>query len=397
VTNEELIQKAISAAEALATSGKLNPAQADKFIDYVVDESVMKGSVRTVRFRNEELHIDKIGIGKRVMYPATEYEAPQHRSGVQTSQIKLQPEEVIAAFDITDTFKEINLEGESVEDHIIKMFAKGWSNDEETLSIGGDTVGPAILEGDYLDGGSTTQYVLDKLLALYDGWWRKADGGHLVNVAGANIGLTVFGQMIRAMPQKFRRNKKDLRFFMSSDLAQIYIEKIATRMTQKGDRAAEGETQTPFGIPIVEVPLIDLQQQVVESVTLDDVTPVNLRYAPVSDVVVLPNDLDKTPTTPYPNGLTGGYILDATAGTLLSFDSGSGLDGVTVKVTYKSNPQIVLTHWMNFILGIGRDIRIERARNIHKRANEYVVTGKISVQMEEVDAVVKAYNVGTGV
>lgn len=398
LTNEELIQKAITAAEALATSGKLNPAQADKFIDYVVDESVMKDNARIVRFRNEELHIDKIGIGKRVMYPATEYVAPQHRSGVQTAQIKLQPEEVIAAFDISDTFKEISLESEgSIEDHIIQMFAKGWRNDEEKLAIGGDTVAPAIIEGDYRDGGSTTQYVKDELLALYDGWWRKSDGSHLVNAGNKNIGLSVFGQMLRAMPQKFRRNKKDLRFFMSTDLAQIYIEKIATRMTMKGDRAAEGETQTPFGIPIVEVPLLDLQPQIVESVTLDDAVPVQLRYAPVANVVVLPNDLGNTPTTPYPNGATGGYILDATAGTLLSFDSGSGLDGVTVKVTYSANPQIILTHWMNFICGIGRDIRVERQRNIHKRANEYVVTGKISVQMEELDAVVKAYNVGTGV
>lgn len=397
MTNEELIQKAITVAESLATSGKLNPAQADRFIDYVVDESVMKDNARVVRFRNEELHIDKIGIGRRVMHPAVEYQAPQHRSGVNTAQIKLQPEEVIAAFDIGDSFKEVNLEGENVEDHVIKMFAKGWRNDEELLAITGDTVGQASLEEDVYDEGSSTEYIKDPLLSMYDGWWRRCDGAHLVNAGNTNVGLSVFGQMIRAMPQKFRRNKKDLRFFMSSDLAQIYIEKIATRQTQKGDAAAEGETQTPFGIPIVEVPLVDLQPLIVEHHTLDDVTPAQLRYAPVANVVVLPDTLDKTPTTPYPDGATGGYILDATAGTLLAYDNGSGLDGADVKVTYQANPQILLTHWMNFIVGIGRDVRIERARNIHKRANEYVVTGKISVQMEHLDAAVKAYNVGTGV
>jgi len=397
MTNEELIQKAITVAEALVTQGKLNPAQADKFIDYVIDESVMQNNVRVARFRNEELHIDKIGIGKRVMHPAVEYQAPERRLGVSTSQVKLSPQEVITAFDIGDSFKELNLEGESVQDRIIRMFATGWRNDAELLELNGDTVGQASLEGDVWDGGSTTQYIKDDLLSMFDGWLRLSDGAHLVDVQGANIGLSVFGQMIRAMPQKFRRNKKELRFFMSSDLAQIYIEKIATRMTDKGDKAAEGETQTPFGIPIVEVPLMDHQPTVVESVTLDDVTPVSLRYAPVSNVVVLPDALDKTPTTPYPNNLTGGAIVNEAAGTLLSFDSGSGLDGVTVKVTYSAQPMLMLTHWQNFIIGIGRDIRIEKQRNIHKRADEYVVTGKLSVQMEELDAVVKAYNVGLGV
>ena len=393
LTNEELVQKAITAAEALATSGKLNPAQANKFIDYVVDESVMKDNVRVVRFTNEELAIDRIGIGKRVMQPATEYVAPQHRSGVSTSQIKLKPEEVIAAFDITDTFKELNIEGESVEDHIIRMFAAGWRNDEEQLAINGDTVGPAALEGDLVDEGSTTQYIKDGLLTLFDGWWRKSDGAHLLNAANASIGLNVFGGMIRAMPQKYRRNKKDLRFFMSADLAQYYIEKMATRMTGKGDAAAEGETQTPFGIPIVEVPLLDLLPRVVQHVTMTGTTAQSLRYAPYTAEIVLPITLDKTPTTPYIKNTD--YSVDYTAGTITRIGGGIS-DGQVVKVTYSANPQIILTHWQNFIMGIGRDIRIEKGRNIHKRANEYVVTGKVSVQMEQLDAVVKAYNVGTG-
>jgi Phage capsid family len=394
MTNEELVQKAITAAEALATSGKLNPAQSNKFIDYVVDESIMKDNVRVVRFTNEELQIDRIGIGKRVMHPSAEYVAPQTRAGVTTSNIKLKPEEVIAAFDIGDTFKELNIEGESVEDHIIKMFATGWRNDEEMLAVTGDTVGAAALEGDIYDEGSTTKYIKDPLLALYDGWWRRSDASHLVNAGGANIGLSTFGAMIRAMPQKYRRNKSELRFFMSADLAQVYIEKMATRATVKGDNAADGETQTPFGIPIVEVPLIDLQPRIVQHVTMTGTTAQALRYAPYAEEVVLPVDLAGTPTTPYIKNAD--YSVDYAAGTITRIGAGIS-DGQVVKVTYKANPQIILTHWQNFIVGIGRDIRIEKQRNIHKRANEYVVTGKIAVQLEQLDAVVKAYNVGSSV
>jgi hypothetical protein len=394
--NEQLLrEKAITAADALASSGKLNPAQSDKFIDYVVDESVLQDNVRVVRFRNEQLNIDKIGIGKRVMQPAAEYVAPDQRSGVSTSQITLTPKEVIAAFDISDAFKELSLEGESVEDHIVKMFATGWRNDAETLALCGDIVGQASIQGDVHDNGDTAKYIKDPLLAMFDGWMRTGDSSHLVNAGGSNIGLSVFGSMIRAMPQKFRRNKANLRFFMSSDLAQIYIEKVATRATPKGDAASEGQTQTPFGIPIVEVPLLSMYQSIVQHVVLSGTTKVTLRYSPMTEEVVLPSTLAGAPTTKYIKDTD--YEIDYATGQINRKGGGAIGDGATVKVTYKAYPQILLTHMQNFILGIGRDIRMEKQRNIHKRANEYVVTAKVSVNIEETDALVKAYNIGVGV
>lgn len=397
LTNEELLRKAITAVESLASSGKLNPAQADRFIDYVIDESVMKNNVRIVKFRNEKLEIDKIGIGNRVMFPATEYVAPTERQGVTTSKIALEPKEVITAFDISDSFNELNIEGEGAEDHIMKMFATGWRNNGEELAIRGDVLGQAALQSDIYTGGSTTKYIKDVLLAMFDGWWRKADAGHLVNCGGTNVGLTVFSTMLRAMPQKFRRNKSQLRFFMASDLAQIYIEKIATRMTAKGDRAAEGETQTPFGIPIVEVPLQEFNPWVVEHKSLAGTTVNALRYAPIvtgTEVVTL-QTLDGTPVTKFVEGTD--YTMDYTNGTIARKGGAMG-DPTAAKITYQAYPQIILTHWQNFIIAYGRDdMRVERDRNIHKRANEYVMTGKMDVQVEEVDALVKAYNVGTSV
>lgn len=397
MTNEELLQKAITAVETLAANGKLNPAQADKFIDYVVDESVMENNVRVARFTNEQLDIDKMDIGGRVVFPATEYQAPEYRSGVSTTKISLTPKEVIAAFDISDSFKELNIQGDSIEDSIIKMFAKGWRNDTETMALKADVLGPSAVQSDIYTGTSDILHIKDPLLAMFDGWFRLADGSHLVDADDANIGLSIFGQALRAMPQKFRRNKKDLRFFMSSDLHQIYIEKVATRQTPKGDQAAEGQTQTPFGVPIVEVPLVDFRMPVVEHVQLNGTTAVNLRYAPMSAEAVLPEALNKTPTAPYVEGAGNDYVMDYTAGTIARDAAGTIGDGDTVKVTYLAQPQLLLTHWMNFVYGIGRDVRIERARNIHKRANEFVVTGKLSVQIEETDALVKVYNIGTGV
>jgi hypothetical protein len=395
IANEELVQKAVITADALASAGKLNPAQSDKFIDYVVDETVLKNNARVVRFRNEQLDIDKIGIGKRLAVPKAEAKDPGVRRGVTTSKVSLVPREIMVPFEIGDTFKEISIEGDTVEDHIIKMMATQMANDIEELYILGNLLGPAALEEDILEGGSSSKYVKDTYLALQDGWSRLADGAHVVDAVGANIGLSIFGAALRAMPTKFRRNKAALRWFLSPDLWQLYLEKLSTRATSLGDAAAGGAEHGPFGVPAVPVPLWDFQAREVEHKTLNGTTAVALRNAPVSNVIVTPSDLSGLPTTPYSDATD--YLLDTAAGTIARRGGSTIGDGSTVKVTYAANPQLMLTHQNNFIVGIGRDIRIEKDRDIFKGVNQYAITAKLSVNFEEVDALVKVRNIGLGI
>jgi len=397
MTNEELIQKAIITTDALAVSGKLSPAQADKFIDYVIDETVLRKNARIIRFRNESLDIDKIGIGRRVAMPKTEAQDPGLRRGITTSKVTLTPREIIVPFEIGENFLEIAIEpGADLEDHIVRMMATQTGNDLEELAINGDTNGHAILEEDYRDGGSATQYVKDKYLALHDGWFRLADGGNVYDAGGANIGLSVFNAMLRQMPTKFRRNKAALRWFISPDLAQIYLEKLASRATLLGDAAAGGAGHQPFGIPMVEVPLLEFLPPIVEHITLTTTTPVALRYAPVASVIVSTSTLDTTPETPYIE--TTDYVIDYTAGTIVWAGGGSAIGGTdTVKVTYTANPQVVLTHQANWIVGIGRDIKIARDEDIYKLTKQYAIHAKVAVEFEEDTALVKGYNIGQGV
>lgn len=397
LSNEELVRKAAIVSDDIAANGKLNPAQSDKFIDFVINETVLGNNARVVRFRNEQLDIDKIGVGQRVAMPKAEAKDPGLRRGITTSKVTLKPTEIMVPFEISDIFSDINIEGDDVEEHVIKMMATQAANDIEELYIIGDKLGPSATQ-EFLEGaGSTTDHQKDTFLALQDGWQKLADSGNLVDLQGQNIGLSMFGKLIRALPTKFRRNKKALRWFMSSDLWQLYLEKVTTRATALGDGVAGGASHNPFGITAVEVPLWGLNPKVVEHVTLDDAVLTNLRYAPVGNVVVTPVALGNVPTTPFPNNATGGAIVDEAAGTLLAFDTGSGLDGVEVKVTYESNPQVILTQMNNFIVGIGRDIRIEKDRDIYKGMNQYAITMKVAVEFEEADAIAKAINVGSGV
>jgi hypothetical protein len=394
ITNQELVNKAAITTDAIAASGKLNAAQSDKFIDYVIDETSMKNNARIVRFRNETLDVDKIGVGSRVAMPAAEAQDPGRRVGITTSKITLTPHEIIVPFEIGDSFKEHNIEGDDIEDTIIRLMATVVANNLEELYVLGDTVGPATLASN-LPGGpaSSTQYVLDTYLALISGWSRQADSGAIVDAQGAAIGHNIFSRLLRALPTKFRRNKAALRWYMSSDLWSLYVERLAARATGAGDRAIEGMAPNPQGIKAVEVPLWPFQPPVVEHVTLNATTAVALRHSPVSSVVVTPTTIGlDTPTTPYVESTD--YTLDATAGTIARIALAGITDGQTVKVTYNAQPQIILTPMQNLLIAIGRDIRIEKDRDIFKRVNQYAITLKVDCKFEEITAVAKARNLG---
>jgi hypothetical protein len=397
VTNEELVQKAvITAADALATNGKLNDAQANKFIDYVIDETSLKGNARIVRFNNETLNIDKIGVGRRVTVAATEAADPGRRFGVTTSKVSLTPKEIMTPFEIGDTFKEINLEGESVEDHVVRMMSTVLANDMEDLTINGNALGPAQLESELVSGGDDSRYIKDTFLGLNDGWSQLAEGANIVDADGLNIGSTLFSRAIKAMPTKFRRNKANLRWYMSPDLWQNYQEKLATRASALGDSALSGgeEGFGPYGIKAVPVPLWEFEPLIVEHVTLTGTTPVQLANTVITDVVVHASTLSSGPATPYV--LDTDYSVDESTG-IITRIGGAISSGAVVKVTYRSSPQLILTHANNFIIGIGRDIRIEKDRDIYKRVNQYAITAKIAVQYEELTAIVKVKNIGLGI
>lgn len=396
VSNEELVQKAVITADALAAGGKLNPAQSDKFIDYVIDVTGLKNNARVVRFRNEELTIDKIGVGKRVAMPAEEATAPNKRRGVQTSKVALKPVEIIVPFEIGDNFREHNIQGDNVDDLVVKMMATQLGNDLEELYINGDTLGPAAIEMDIEGEGSDTDYIKDSYMALVDGWLKLGRQGNVVDMGGANIGASAFSKMLNAMPQKFKRNRNNLRFITSTDLEQLYREKVSTRATGAGDAALNSNTnQTPYGVPLVPFPLFPMRPRIVEHVVLNGTTPVKLLHAPVANAVVLPATLAGVATEPFE--LTTDYTLDTATGTIARVSSGAIASGATVKVSYDANPQLILTHMDNFIVGIGRDIRIEKDRDIYKRVNQYAITVKVSVQFEESSALVLGRNFGTGV
>lgn len=399
ILNDELLRKAIiTAADALASYGKLNAQQSNRFIDYVFDSTAMKEHARLVRFTPETLNIDKIGVGTRVALPKAEAVAPSYRRGVTTSQVTLTPKEICVPFEVGDVFSEINIEEADVEDHVVRMMATQLGNDIEELALQGDTLGHPISELVYTGAGSATDMIKDNYLALADGWLKLARLGNPYDALGANIGGSVFSGMIKAMPEKFRRRLGDLRFFISPDLAQNWREKISTRATGGGDDALHSAKLPPvYGVTLAPIPLLQFTPRVVQHDTLTgDGGTIDLDYFPLvaDSTIVTKSSLGAVPTTPYIED-TDYSVVHAT-GVLTDLNV-----GIThtdeLKIGYQAGPQIILTHKTNYIIGLGREIRIEKDRDIFKGVNQYAITCKIAVEFEELTAIVHGVNIGTGV
>lgn len=395
MSNAELIEKATVTTAALASAGKLNPAQADRFLDFVIDETQMRGMSRIVRFRNEQMDLDKINVANRVALPKAEAADPGVRRGVTTSKVVLTPKEIMCPFEIGDLFKEHSIEGDSVEEHILKMMGTRLANNLEELYWDGNTVGPAALESDLFEGGSSTLYRKDTYLELFDGWLQLAESGNVVDAQNAPISPNLLSRALNAMPNKFKRNRANLKFLASWNHEQDFRETISSRASMRGDEAlAGGRNLAPFGVELVPVSLLNPEPTYVEDSTAntDGTTATALSHAPITNLVLSTQTLGNTPEAKFVAGAGNDYTVDEANGTWTRLAGNIG-SGVVVKATYQTAGRLILTQPSNIILAIGRDIRIERDRNIYKTVNEFAITVKVFVQFEEITSVVLVKNV----
>lgn len=393
MTNKELMERAAITTAQLAAAGKLNPEQAQRFIDYVIDESVLKTVCRMIAFRPDELVIDKIGVGNRVAVPKAEAVDPQVRRLVSTSKVSLKPVDIMVPFEISDRFVRFNVEEDAVEDHIIRMMATQLANDLDELWIGGLVPGPARLEGDIYEGGSASLYILDSYLSLFDGFLKLAESGHSVDALNAAIGGPVFNSALLAMPTKFRRMRNLLKFMTSPDHEQAYREAQSNRATPLGDTALQSlNNLTPFGVELVPIPLLERSPLYAENsvANTDGTTATTLLHKPITSLVLTPTSIGSNPIAPYTLGVD--YSQNLTLGTWTRLAGGTIPSGGTIRATYRTGGKLLLTNPQNLVLGIGTDIRIERDRNIYKSVNEYAITVSVACAIENTDAIVLVKN-----
>lgn len=253
-SNNELLQKVVDTTlVGSGGGGLLNVEQADRFIDYMVDETVLTKETRVIRMNAPTREIDRIDLGKRKARKATENTDDHVDADVTFSKIALVTVKIRLDWSLTSESLEDNLEGAALEDHIARLMATQFANDLEDL---------------YINGDFTSN---DPLLKSLDGWHKRVlNGAHVISAPSPTGGLTksTFNKALKAMPNKYMMQRSQLRFYTPTGVVQDFLNGLTDRSTPLGDAVifgAQGPGTTgggmtnirPFGIPHMEVPLYD--------------------------------------------------------------------------------------------------------------------------------------------
>ena len=312
-TNQSLIARAdLALADLTANGGMMDAEQTESFIDLILEQPTILRQVRQVRMNAPERKINRIGFDSRILRAAVQtgganddgsndrYVRKADRSKPVTSQIKLNTSEVIAEIRLPYEALEDNLEGQSLESHIMRLIAERAAIDLEEFCLAADT-------------GSA-----DDFLALQDGWLKRMTP-HVVNNLSAGCNPDLFTAGLLAIPQKYLRNLNLMKHFVSVANTIKYRSNVSKRATGYGDSAL---TQN---IPI---------------------------YA-----------------------------------------GGVGVEPAPMLAAIGAGNTGFFTFPQNLLFGIQRDVRVETEKDIRSREYIIVVTARVAVQIDDVDATVKYTNI----
>jgi hypothetical protein len=184
-------------------SGLLSPEQANRFIDYVWDATVLANDGRRVTMRANTMEIEKVNVGERVIRAAAQALGEYTNAGATFTKVELTTKKIRLDWEVSTESLEDNIEGGALEDHLVRLMTSAFANDIEDLAINGD-------------GGA------DPFLGIWEGFVHriKTEGdAHEAVVSVANNEWTpqVMQEIIYALPRKYRAIKQNLRFYAGTD------------------------------------------------------------------------------------------------------------------------------------------------------------------------------------
>lgn len=255
--------------------GVLNPEQSRQFIDYIFDEMVLANDGRRVVMRANTMEVDKVRVGSRLVAKATQAEQTGANAAPAFTKIELTTTKFRLDYELSTESLEDNIEGQQLEDHIVRLMATQFGNDLEDIAINGR---PAT-SGDGTYNNTLAGFIRQTLDTSYTGAHEAAAAiATMTNVwestpesgdgSTTTLSLEAIEAVYNALPRKFKARRQDLKFYMNSKHLQELIsalravgsvpEQVATRvidgvLPQIGGPA--GAQYMIFGLPVLEVPL----------------------------------------------------------------------------------------------------------------------------------------------
>ena len=255
--------------------GVLNPEQSRQFIDYIFDEMVLANDGRRVTMRGNTMELDKVRVGSRLVAKATQAEDTGSNSAPAFTKVELTTTKFRLDYEISTESLEDNIEGQNLEDHIVRLMATQFGNDLEDIAINGRpaTSGNGTYNNTLAgfvrqvkDTSVTGAHEAAAAAAtMTDIWEATPDSG---DNSSAKLTLDALEAIYNALPRKFKARRQDLKFYMNSKHLQELLqdlrnmnsvpEAVAQRvidgqLPQIGGPA--GAQYLVFGLPVLEVPL----------------------------------------------------------------------------------------------------------------------------------------------
>jgi hypothetical protein len=244
----EDVTKSVIDGSALPNS-LLNRQQADRFIDLLVDTSVLLKVARREKKDHAKGEVNKLDLATIVTEGANA--TSKARTSTPTeSVVTYDMVKYRSAFDLRKDFLEDNLERDAIRDKVLGMFTKRMAIDGEMAAIQGDD---SLTVGD-------SQSAENNLLGVNDGFQKillaNVPTSQIVNADGAAPSDDLYYAMRRKVPARYRVAKPSYRFIVPSGPADKWTKDWAGRLTIGGDQALRtGEAPGPWGVPMLEVPM----------------------------------------------------------------------------------------------------------------------------------------------
>ena len=158
-STRDIVKAAITTADITGAGkgGHLDPQQANRFRDYMVDNTAFLKDINVETMTAPEKYIDTLQIGSRIIREAIEGQGPGELAGVSFPRKVLRTTKVRLAADITTEFGEDNIERARGADHIANMLSAQFGNDLADLGLNGD-ITPRLsylVTGSYREGWGT--------------------------------------------------------------------------------------------------------------------------------------------------------------------------------------------------------------------------------------------------
>ena len=251
MTGAELLRKAagpIATSDFIAASGLLSAEQSTAFLDQVYEATPLSALIRKERRRSKSGTIAKIGIGGRQLRRKTAGVDDSTLVKPTFSDVAYQTAASRLDWEVEEEVLEENIEGEGLEEHLVRLMTTVIGIDLEDLHLNADTT--VVVDADH-----TADDVA--FLTQNDGWLRQIATGaiaHRIDGATINAGSISkdhFFAAVQATPSKYL-NPAVMKWIANEVVLSRYAEYLSNRGTGAGDAVlASGQVTQIAGFGVV--------------------------------------------------------------------------------------------------------------------------------------------------